>query len=195
MCTGGNMLDQQNQTNLSSNVYYDEKQCDITFLIRQGMTPSVESRCTKIIDTSAIDSIEHLFLCKRITKEQWQLVNSLRKIALQARRSKGIRTHLQSHSQYWGMPHICSQDDYVNKRAERRFNLFMLFIKPFIEHQLFDKYMLHLIVYGGAMLKGGDVIQQPSVSAVYSVKQIEYALQIIEYVYNKAYRIKNAISV
>ena len=109
-------------------------------------------RRTKIINTGATDFVQQLFVKEQITPEQWQLVRDIRRLALHARRSQGIRAHLQSHSQYWGMPHICSQDTYVNARAEQKWKLFLFYLKPFTEHQWLDSQMLELLFHGGQVI-------------------------------------------
>ncbi|MDP3372026.1 MAG: hypothetical protein Q8S21_03960 [Candidatus Paracaedibacteraceae bacterium] len=141
------------------------------------------------IDTAIYDTIEKLFEAELITKEQWQLVKDLRQLAYRARRSQGVRVHLQSHSQYWGMPPISGSDGYENKRAERKWKLFLLYAKPFIEQQWLNQNVFNLIVHGGATIES-EKNNKRIVNLPFTAAQLDHVFQIIKYVYEKAYRRK-----
>ena len=157
-----------------------------------GTTPvRIKSKHFKIIDTVQSDFFEQLFQAEKITTEQWQLITDIRRLAFRARRSQGIRVRLQSHSQYWGMPLVCSDDGYVNARAEERWKLFLRYVKPFIDHQWFDKQLLELLLFGGHVLWGDDVMgRQPSrrAPAGFGMESVHHMLLIVEYVFEKVHR-------
>ena len=151
-------------------------------------TKTPVSHNTIITDTQGHDAVEMLFEMERITKEQWQLTKKLRRLAYHARRSQGVRMRLQSHSQHWGMPNISGNDDYENKRAERKWKLFLLYTKPFIEHHWLDAHLFNLIVLGGAVLESGKNNKLTIKSIPFTTVQLDHAFQIIEYVYEKAHQ-------
>ncbi|MES2608252.1 MAG: hypothetical protein V4544_05955 [Pseudomonadota bacterium] len=168
-------------------------------VIRRGGTGITDKKTgangkrVKIIDTAAIDFFQQLFLKEQITPEHWRLITDIRCLAFRARRRQGIRVRLQSHSQYWGMPLVCSDDGYVNARAERRWKLFMFYLKPFIDHQWLDKQMLELLLFGGHMLFADDVLHSKRKESDIdrlglTLEMIHNSLLIIEYVYVKAHR-------
>jgi hypothetical protein len=97
---------------------------------------------------------------------------------------------LQSHSQYWGMPLVCSDDGYVNARAERRWKVFMFYLKPFIDHQWLDTQLLELLLFGGHILWADDVMDRrlPRRVPAFGNETVHHMLLVIEYVYEKVHR-------
>ncbi len=158
---------------------------------QSGTTPvRIKSKHFKIIDTAQSDFFEQLFDAEKITIEQWQLITDIRRLAFCARRSQGIRVRLQSHSQYWGMPLVCSDDGYVNARAERRWKVFMFYLKPFIDHQWLDTQLLELLLFGGHVLCADDVMDRrlPRRVPAFGNETVHHMLLVIEYVYEKVHR-------
>ena len=165
-------------------------------------------RYTKIIDTVSTDLFEQLFMAESITPEQWQLIIDVRRLAFFARRSQGICVRLQSHSKHWGMPLVCSDDAYENGRTERKWKLFLFYLKPFLEHGWLNKQLLELLLFGGGVLFADDVKDVLLLKAAawdlepepkklahsdltrlgFSMDVIHHALCVIEYVYEKVYR-------
>ncbi|MES2253371.1 MAG: hypothetical protein V4482_06815 [Pseudomonadota bacterium] len=158
---------------------------------------------TKITDESATDFFEQLFTGQHITPEHWQLISAIRRLAVNGRRSQGVGVRLQSHSQYWGMPHMRARDTYVNASAERRWKLFLLYLRPFVEHQLVDRKMTELLMHGGhVMCAGGHatavgltktkrpVSERASdlARAGFTIGAVQNTLRIIEYVFEKTVR-------
>jgi hypothetical protein len=165
-------------------------QC-VTFM---GDTPNtrIKRKRIKIIDTVKNDFFEQLFLTEKITPEHWQLITDIRRLAFQARRSQGIRVRLQSHSQHWGMPLVFADDGYTSPRAERRWKLFVYYLKPLTDHQWLDKQLLELLLFGGHILSEDEVMGRPSQSDFtqtgFTIDAVHHMLLVIQYVYEKAHR-------
>jgi hypothetical protein len=165
-------------------------------------------RHAKIIDTVSTDLFGQLFMGENITPEQWQLIIDVRRLAFFARRSQGICVRLQSHSKYWGMPLVCSDDGYENGRTERKWRLFLFYLKPFLEHGWLDRQLLELLLFGGGVLFADDIKDvlllkaevdysepEPEKRARsdlarlgFSMDVVHHALCVIEYVYEKVCR-------
>lgn len=160
---------------------------------RGGLTNTrIKRKRVKIINTIKGDFFEQLLLAEKITTEDWQLIADIRRLASCARRSQGIRVHLQSHSQHWGMPLVFSDDGYVSAQAEQRWKLFLFYLKPFIDHQWLDKKALELLLFGGHVLCEDDVMgrrpQSDFVRLGVSIETVHHVLLIIKYVYEKTHR-------
>lgn len=152
----------------------------------------IKRKRVKVIDTLKDDFFEQLFLTEKITPEQWQLITDIRRLASCARRSQGIKLSLQSHSRYWGMPLVFSDDGYTSARAERRWKFFLSYLKPFIDHQWLDKKVLELLLFGGHIMSEDDVMgrrpQSDFVQLGVNIATIHHMLLVVEYVYEKAHR-------
>jgi hypothetical protein len=163
-------------------------------------TNAAPSTRTTIIESNVSDYFKHLFDNDKITQEQWQMITSIRKLAYQGRRSQAVQTRLKSHGQYWGMPHICSNDSYINARAETKWKRFMLYLKPFVQHQWLDTKILQLLFHGGRVLTEDDLknakmpnkalTPRPSDESLLglTLDSIQHMLLIISYVYERVHR-------
>jgi len=172
------------------------------------------ARHISITAESATDFFEHLFMGEHITAEQWHVIQSVRCLAKAGRRSQGVRVRLHSHSQYWGMPHLPPCEGPTNAAAERRWKLFVLYLKPFVEHHQVDRTLADLLIHGGHVTWAGDPIYAgargggacegngaaaglPSKTtrrradhphAGFTINAIHHAVHVIDYVFEKTVR-------
>ena len=155
-------------------------------------TTSAKRKRIKIINGTHNDFFEQLHSKEKITADDWQLITDIRRLALCARRSQGIRIHLQSHSQNWGMPLVFGEDGYVKAYAERRWKLFLNFLKPFLDHQWLDTKLTELLVFGGRIFCEDQVMKRkPRSDFDYlgiGIDHVRQALLIVRYAYEKTYR-------
>lgn len=156
------------------------------------VTRHTKRKRIKIIHSTHNDFFEHLRSKEIITAQDWQLITDIRRLAFCARRSQGIRIHLQSHSQNWGMPLVFGDDGYIKAYAERRWKLFLHFLKPFLDHQWLDTKLTELLVFGGRIFCEDQVMKRKPRSDFDSlgigIDHVRQALLIVRYAYEKTYR-------